>query len=72
MNYLNLPPNYWLAHRDWVEQAEMEGRGEWVPASINELPPDLAEKVRAEIEYVRERFGAERRPRLWRQVRWPT
>jgi len=66
---VEVPEPYWLAHPHWVWEAEAEGRGEWVPASISELPPDLAERVRQEIEYVREHFGAERRPRLWKRVK---
>ena len=65
---MQLPPNYWLAHPHWVREAEEEGRGTWVPARIDDLGPELAARVRAEIEYVRAHFGGEQAPKLWRRV----
>jgi len=65
---LELPQPYWLSHPHWVREAEDEGRGRWVPASLQELPPALRAEVQAEIAEIGEGLGWDRAPRLWKRV----
>jgi hypothetical protein len=59
---------FWLAHPHWVREAEAEGRGQWEPAPLSELPPELAQAVAAEIAAIAKAYGGDRAPMLWRAV----